>query len=59
MKHTRLLRTVRVVAIAGVGLATVAWLQQQPLAPADMEHVLITLVFLGYLAFWITQGRRG
>ena len=58
MKHARLLLTVRVVVIAGVMLAVVAWLQQHHLAPVEQEHALIALVILGYLAFWMTQGRR-
>ena len=57
MKQLWLLLTIRVVAIGGVVLAVVAWLQQQHLAPIELEHALVALVFLGYLVFWVTQGR--
>lgn len=58
MKQLWLLLTMRIVAIGGVVFAVVAWLQRQHLAPIELEHALVALVFLGYLAFWVTQGRR-
>jgi hypothetical protein len=48
----------RIVALGLALLAAVVWLQLQHLAVADHEHALLVLVLVGFLAFWMAQGRR-
>lgn len=47
----------RMVVITLVLLAAVTWLQQQHLANTAHMHALLVLVLVGFLAFWMAQGK--